>query len=292
MARIAAGCLALLVLPAAFADLSPNIPHIGKPKVAKKTAPKSGRRATNAAYTQDVRSDSPAVTVLLNGWPIADLKGGGQEAGLINDAVIDGANHLSVTVAPPPGGRKPGPADAASVLIQRDNATVFSLKWRADAAPLQPLPLHRDLTFQSGSHFGSRAWQSAPPVTLDAAAEQAIRAQVHGFRDTLNARDLEGMVRMFAVRDREDALSHGETPQQNAAAARADYRGMLAEPHWRMAPIHDERLQYHLVADGRVVLVDYGDGRHVLTTTPAPDGDVTAFDLYLSLINGQWAIVR
>ena len=97
---------------------------------------------------------------------------------------------------------------------------------------------------------------------------------------------------MFAARDREDALSHGESPEQNAAAAREDYQQMLADPHWRMEPIHDDRLQFHLIVDQRVVLVDYGKSTHVLTTSPAPNGDVTAFDLYLSHVNGQWEIVQ
>jgi len=299
--RGAAGALAVFIAsaasvgPDALAGITLKVGPADKHSQTKQPRSARDRRTqtTNVAYTQDVQSDGEVVTVTLNGWPVADLKGG-QDTGLISYAVVDGANHLSVTIAPPAGGKKPGPADAATVLIQRDDAPPFSLKWRADAQPPQPLPLHREITFQSGqsgSHFGPRAWQNAPPVTLDA-AEQAIRAQVHRFRDTLNAKDLEAMVRTFAARDREDARAHGETPQQNEAAARADYQEMLAEPHWRMEPIHDERLQYHLVAGGRVVLVDYGDGRHVLTTVPAPNGDVSAFDLYLSLINGQWTIVR
>ena len=245
---------------------------------------------TDASYTQDVQSDGEAVTVLLNGWPLADIQGG-QQAGLINSALVDGANHLTAIIAPPPD-KKPSSADTATVLIQNGNAVVFSLKWKANAAPPQPLPVHKEITFQSGTHFGPRVWQSAPPVTLDAAAKQAIRAQIHRFRDALDAKNLDGMVQMFAARDREDALSHGESPAQNTAAAREDYRQMLADPHWHMASIYDDKLQFHLIVDKRVVLVNYGRDTHVLSTTATPSGDVTAFDLYLCRVNGQWTIVQ
>ncbi len=291
LARGAAGILPLLMIPAVFADPPSNIPHIGKPETVKKTAPKGEHRVTSAAYTQDVRSFSQIVTVTLNGWPIADVVGG-QDAGLINYAVIDGANHLAATIAAPPGGKKADLVGTAMVLIQKDDATVFALKWKADATPPQPLPIHKELTFESGTHFGPRVWQSAPQITLDTATKQTIRAQIHRFHDTLDAKDLDGMVRMFAVRDREDALSHGEAPQQNAIAAREDYQEMLSRPHWRMEPVHDDHLQFYLIADKRVVLVDYGPDSGVLETVPDASGDVNGFHLYLSLVNGQWTIVR
>lgn len=246
---------------------------------------------THANYTQDVQSDGEAVTVLLNGWPIADIQGG-QQAGLINYAIIDGTNHLTATINPPPGKGKPGTSDTATALIQNGNATIFHLKWKANAAPPQPLPVHQETTFQSGTRFGPRVWQNAPPITLDDATKQAIRAQVHRFRDALDAKNLDGMVQMFAARDREDAVSHGESPEQNTVAARKDYQEMLADPHWHMAPVHDDKIQFHLIVDKRVVLVDYGRDTHILTTIAAPSGDVSAFDLYLSLINGQWTIVQ
>lgn len=290
-AGIAATCL-LLATSAVFARADSQQVSIKKSHIAK-TNPAKDRKShmTDANFTQDVQSGGEAVTVLLNGWPIADIQGG-QQAGLINYAVIDGANHLKTTISAPPGNGKPDLADAATVLIQNGNATIFSLKWKASATPTQSLPLHKETTFQSGTHFGPRVWQNAPPVVLDDAAKQAIRAQVHHFRDTLDAKNLDGMVQMFAARDREDALSHGEAPAQNTAAAREDYQQMLTDPHWHMAPIHDDKLQFHLIVDKRVVHVDYGRDTHVLTTVATPSGDVTAFDLYLSLVNGQWTIVQ
>ncbi len=291
-ARIAASCLVLFVATVAIASGTPKYFPAKKLHLAKKqNATKDRRNHMIAAdYTEDVRSDGEAVTVLLNGWPIADMQGG-QDAGLINYAVIDGTNHLSVTIASPPSG-KSGSADTATVLIQNGPELILSLKWKASATPPQPLPLHKAATFQSGTHFGPRVWQTTAPVTLDEATKEAIRAQVHRFRDLLEAKDLNGVVQMFAARDHEDAISHGEAPEQNTAAAREDYQQMLADPHWRMAPIQDDRLQFHLIVDKRVVLVDYGKDTHVLTTLPAPNGDVTAFDLYLSHVNGQWEIVQ
>ncbi|AMR28505.1 hypothetical protein A0257_16335 [Hymenobacter psoromatis] len=254
------------------------------------TASHPEKRAAAPDYTEDVRSDGEAVTVLLNGWPIADMQGG-QHAGLINYALVDGPNYLAVTIAPPPGG-KPGSVDIATVLIQNGAKNVLSVQWKARTTPPPPLPLHQAATFQSGTHFGPRVWQTAAPITLDEATKAAIRAQIHRLHDLLETKDLNGMVQLFAVRDREDALSHGESPEQNTAAARKDYQQMLADPHWRMAPVHDDRLQFHLLADKRVVLADYGKDTQVLTTLPTPSGDITAFELYLSQVNGQWIIVH
>lgn len=289
--RVTAGCLAVLATLVVLANAAPKSTLAKKPNFAKKLAKDRRAQMTDVFYAQDVRSFSQILTVTLNGWPVADVVGG-QDAGLINYAVIDGANHLAATIAAPPGGKKTDLVGTAMVLIQKDDATVFALKWKADATPPQPLPIHKELTFESGTHFGPRVWQSAPQITLDAATKQAIRAQAHRFRDTLDAKDLDGMVRMFAVRDREDALSHGEAPQQNAIAAREDYQEMLSRPHWRMEPVHDDHLQFHLIADKRVVLVDYGPDNGVLETVPDPSGDVNGFHLYLSLVNGQWTIVR
>lgn len=254
--------------------------------------PKLVKRAPAAPdYTEDIRSDGEAVTVLLNGWPISEMQGG-QDAGLINYAVIDGTNHLAVTIAPPPSHTKAHTVDKATALIQKDSTTVFSLKWRADAEPPQPLPLHKEITFQSGTHFGPRAWQTAPQITLDTTTKEAIRVQAHRFRDTLNAKNLDGMVKVFAVRDREDAISHGEAPEQNAVEARGEYQEMLARPDWHMEPVHDDHMQFHLLADNRVVLVDYGEDNGVLETVPDSNGDINGFFMYLSFLDGQWTIVR
>ena len=258
----------------------------------KREAQKKRNQITNIDYTQDVRSDGEAVTVTLNGWPIADMHGW-QEAGLISYAVVDGANHLSVTVAPPH--KKTHRGDEVTVLIQQWDTPVFSLTWKADAEPPQPLPLHREITFQSHTHFGPRAWQNAPQITLDAAKKQAIRTQAHRFRDILEAKNLDGMVKVFAVRNREDAISHGEDPEQNAVTVRRHFQEMLADPHWHMEEVYDDHMQFHLMADRRVVHVGYvaaGMDLDVLTTLPSPEGEVISFDMYLSFLNGQWTIVR
>lgn len=297
--RGAAGGLAVLIAsatlvsPNALAGITPKVKLTDKHSQIKPLKSDRDRKTqmTNVSYTQDVRSDGEAVTVTLNGWPVSEMSGG-QDTGLINYAVIDGTNHLSVTIAPPPDHKKTHTVDKASALIQKDDATVFSFKWRADAEPPQPLPLHKEITFQSGTHFGPRAWQNAPKITLDTATKEAIRAQAHRFRDILNTKSLDGMAKMFAVRDHDQAISYGETQEQNTAEARADYQEMLARPDWRMEPVHDAQMQFHLLADNRVVLVDYGLDNEVLETVPDSNGDTNGFYMYLCLLDGQWTIVR
>ncbi len=271
-------------------------PATRKPTARKPTARKPTARKLvmmSYSYVLDVGPAPYAYSVRLNGWPIDDSPGDKNtrfSSTRIGLYLVEGRNTVSIHIGPPPKGIPPG--HKFDVTVRDVQGTVEDYHWNP-AKPHIPIPVQAEIHFNAHLPHGPWAWQSAPEITLDAPTKTAINAQVKRFFDALNTKNVAEADALFALRNRDDAATSSVSDTEALAAAHAGWVTTFADPHWRMEPIDYAHLRYTLVADGRAALVQRADGSDVLRTAAAnSDGLFTSYDVYLSLIHGQWTLVR
>lgn len=259
-------------------------------------APAPGRKATAVPYqfyALDIPNTKQAFTVSLNGWPISS-NGGGPEGYFsstrVGDSVADGQNTVTIHVLAPAHGAPP--LDRFQVRIRATSGQVFYYDWEPND-PKRPLPFTTEGHFEAHLPHGPWAWQSAPKVTLDAKAKEGISAFVKRLFAALDAKNLDESTALFLLRNREDGLARGMTLAEADSENRSDWADSFKDPQWHMAPVDYAHLQYTLLADGRVVHVRAADGYSPLRVAKAnADGSRDAYDVFLSLVNGEWTLIR
>ncbi len=260
--------------------------------VKKVSAPIKYAVSGSPDYAVDVRPTTLAYSVRLNDWPIADSPGvpqGQSTSTRVFTSIINGRNTLTIHIAQP---KRPSPRiPYFEVRVRNAEGVVFTYVWDSTKAHA-PLPIQIEAHFEAHVSHALWTWQTGQKITLDAPTEQAINAQTRRLFDTLSAKNAKEASALFAVRTREDGVVSGIAPTQAEQQAHEEWVEAFASPHWRMDPVDYAHLRYTLLAQGKVVLVQRADGGDVLRTVADPDGNVISYDIYLSLINGQWTIIR
>ncbi len=256
----------------------------------------TGKHMINPTYDYilDVDSNPYAYTVRLNGWILSSSPGDANNhfsSTRLGEYLVEGRNTVSVHIGPPPKGVPP--QDKFDVQVRTAQGTVLSYLWNPAKAHA-PLPVQAEARFDVPRlPLGPWAWQTAPKITLDAATKTAINAHVKRLFDALNTKNADEAMALFALSNREGAAISGISAAKADAVSHADWAGEFSDPHWRMDPIDYAHLRYILEADGRAVLVQRADGSDVLRTSSVDkDGLLTSYDINLSLIHGQWTLIR
>ncbi len=255
----------------------------------------TGKYMINPAYDYILNVDSNpyAYTVRVNGWILSSSPGTANNhfsSTRLGLYLMQGKNTVSIHIGPPPKGVTPG--DKFDVQAQSLRGTLVSYLWDP-AKPHKPLPVQAEAHFEVPHlPLGPWAWQSAPKITLDAPTKQAINAHIKRLYDALNTKNVNEATALFALMNREDSATDGTSAAASDAASRANWVQEFAVPHWRMDPIDYAHLRYTLEADGRAVLVLRADGSDVLRIASDLGAKGGSYDLYLSLIHGQWTLIR
>lgn len=244
-------------------------------------------------YAIDVRPTTLAYSIRLNDWPIADSPGvpqGRSTSTRVSTSIINGRNALTIYIARPKHASPRIPY--FEVRVRDVEGVIFAYVWDS-SKPHAPLPIQTEAHFETHAPHEPWAWQSGQRVTLDSPTEGAISAQVRHLFDALSAKNVAAATALFAVRSREDAIVSGLPPDQARQQAHGEWVEAFASPHWHMDPVDHAHLRYTLMAGGRVVLVQRADGGDVLRTASVnADGLIASYDIYLSLIHGQWTLIR
>jgi len=294
--RLVAACAgttlgAILCSPTyAAPEREPAALQAGKARVGKAAAGHGVSPSYN--YVLDVDPNPYAYTVRLNGWVVSESPGDANDhfsSGRMGMYLAEGRNTVSVHIGPPPKGVSPG--HTFGVRVRGVEGTLLNYLW-GPAKPHTPLPVQAEAHFDARLPLGPWAWQTAPRITLDAPAKAAINAHVKRLFDALDAKNVADATALFALMNREAAAMSGTSAAEAEAASRKDWAKEFADPHWRMDPIGYARLRYTLEADGRAVLVLRADGGDVLRTVPDTSGNFGSYDVNLSLVHGQWALIR
>ncbi|AMR28504.1 hypothetical protein A0257_16330 [Hymenobacter psoromatis] len=261
---------------------SAAVAHPGKPVIG-----------TYYNYILDVDPNPYAYTVRVNGWLLSSSPGEANthfSSTRLGWYLVQGQNTVTIDIGPPPKGVPPGYQFA--VRVRTAAGTVAAYHWDP-AKPHASLPVRANAQFEVPRlPLGPWAWQTAPRITLDAPTKAAINAHIKRLFNALDTKNVEAAVALFAPRNREDSAIDGTSAAESDAASRADWLRMFAVPGWHLDLIDYSKLHYTLEADGRAVLVLRANGSDVLRTTSSLDGAGGSYDLYFSLIHGQWTLIR
>ena len=255
----------------------------------------TGKYMINPAYDYILNVDSNpyAYTVRINGWLLSSSPGTANNhfsSTRLGLYLIEGQNTVSIHIGLPPKGLPP--RDKFDVQVQSLRGTLVSYLW-------DPAKHHSTLPVQAEEHFevphlphGPWAWQNAPKITLDAPTKAAINAHIKRLYDALNTKNVNEATALFALMNREDSATDSTSAAESDAASRANWVQEFAVPHWRMDPIDYTHLHYTLEANGRAVLVQRANGSDVLRIASDLGDNGGSYDVYLSLIHGQWTLIR
>lgn len=257
--------------------------HTGKPMIG-----------TFYNYILDVDPNPYAYTVRVNGWTLSSSPGDANthfSSTRLGLYLVQGKNTVSIHIGPPPKGVPPG--HKFDVRVRDAAGTAAAYHWDP-AKPHAPIPVQAEVHFEVPHlPLGPWAWQTAPKIILDALTKEAINAHIKRLFDALNTKNADEATALFAPGNRDVAAINSDPAAKADAASHANWVEEFSDPHWRMDPIDYAHLRYTLEADGRAVQVQRANGDDVLQTSSVDkDGLLTTYDLYLSLIHGQWTLIR
>ena len=249
-------------------------------------------------YQARIRTAALALEVRVNDLPVFEndgSRGGGSTGGVINDSIIDGRNTVSVHVRPAQGQTLPSPSGVVVVEIHRllppdPPKPVYVFEWKVGNIHA-PLPTEAG-AFESETHFGTLAWQRAAPLTLDAATEAGVWTQVQQLHDAMATKDAARMTALLATKAHDKAIISGLPPKEFLSDQERYFQDKFNRPGWEMEPVSAADCQYRLYGNGRVVGVKDKQGRDVTRSHPHSDESVSTVPVFVSLLDGQWVIVR
>lgn len=290
--RLLGASLALMALPLGAAPQPPA------------GAPKSGPKAPAAppaakdddllfqSYVMDTDNSGMAFTVSLNGWTITSSAGveGYFSSSRVDEYVIDGQNTVVIHVTAPPHPKTP--PGGLTVRIRATRGEAFSYDWEP-GDPKRPLPFRTEAHFETHLPGGPCAWQNGARLTLDVPTKEAINVAVRRVFDAISTKNAAEAAALFAPRMRDQNLRENAPIAGLEKRLQEGFEEDLARPQSRLLPVDYARLRYTLAADGRVVHVQRADGHFALRdAVPDSDGTRSGYDLFFSLVNGQWVLSR
>lgn len=168
--------------------------------------------------------------------------------------------------------------------------TVYEFDWKVGSVHA-PLPTETG-AFESETQYGTLAWQRATVVTLDAATEAGVWAQVQQLHDAMAAKDAARMTALLTVKAHDKAIISGFPPKEFVADQKQYFQDKFNRSGWEMEPVSAADCQYRLYGNGRVVGVKNKQGQDIIRSRPHTDGGVSAVPVFVSLLDGHWVITR
>jgi hypothetical protein len=223
--------------------------------------------------------------------------------------LVDGENRLELVIEPGPTpgeSRKPGagPATATGDAVGKicayvpgqftneANAEVLGrVEWRAGAPA--PFPQTVAASVNLGRRFGRWNWESAAPLTLDAATVDSVAGILRQIRTTLSAGDPSYLASLGQAKFENAARAY---PGETAAQIEQQFRDFILQQASRgrldFQPLSPADFDFRLVAGRRIVECINKDWRPALRTIPPANATIPGyFPMFLSYFNGRWNAV-
>ncbi|WP_223653749.1 hypothetical protein [Hymenobacter psoromatis] len=271
--------------------------------VAPVSAPSPGNSAKRKArdyYQLTANYDGVRLDVRVNDMPvIMNEEENGAGIHVVNDLLTGSENIITVMAKPPQGKAQPLGNAAIHVDVTAfpgqgggdgKGKVLYSYDWKMKDAQL-PLPSVRG-QFQTTPLSEPLSWQNATKLSLATLDKAGINAQTKRLYEALKTKNAAETTALLTSEAHDQEVGFGLPLGDPAGDQRKIYEEQFRWPNWGLSPINYEALEYALYGGGRVVRVHAPNGHPAFTSTPDKDGGTTTFDVYLSLINGHWVIVK
>lgn len=277
---------------AAWASPNPAIAH--RPSRHAQALPTRHMRYYQLTINyKDLKPD-----IRVNDMPVlVDANKQGFVVEIINRMLVGAGNTLSITTRHAQGEAHVPVGASLQVNLASfatdeggDPQVILHSEWKMKA-PKEALP-HINLVFQATPPAEPLSWQNATVLQKASLDRAGINAQIQRLYTALETKNIPATLALLSSEAHDTDVGMGVPHHDPDEEQRADYEEMFRDPNWKVLPIHYDRLEYDLYGGGRVVWVHTQGHGEVLQSAPDKDGSSTAFDPYLSLINGHWVIVR
>lgn len=256
--------------------------------------PKKGMRYYQLTVNfQDLKPD-----IRVNDMPVqVAANKNGFVVEIVNNSLTGASNTLSVTTRPAPG--KASVPTGASLQIDLtsfaadkggDPQVLFHSEWKKknshDALP----QIHT--VFQATPPAEPLSWQNGTVLQKASLDKAGINAPIQRLYTALQTKNVPATLALLSSEVHDQDAGRGLPHHDPDPDQRLFYEELFRDPAWKVHPIRYQALEYDLYSGGRVVWVHTRGQSEVFRSAPGKDGGSTAFDPYLSLINGHWVIVR
>ncbi|MCY1061592.1 hypothetical protein [Nannocystis sp. SCPEA4] len=182
-----------------------------------------------------------------------------------------------------------GPLDAV-VPVGEDQVldTIEYTPQPGDPPPALPLVLTHEFKLPSGPTW---AWESAPPLQLDAATTAELLMFLEVVHADLSEGNMDGLLARQRIKFAEVAPLCGTTPEAAEATLKEQFAELSADGAWTVAPLRHADLELRLCCGGRVVEPRTRDG-HPALRGRAAGGDEWSLPIFIARIDGMFEIVR
>ncbi|MCP5158330.1 MAG: hypothetical protein H6975_02760 [Gammaproteobacteria bacterium] len=137
----------------------------------------------------------------------------------------------------------------------------------------------------------SRLWQEALPIPWDAKQKPAIIQRLALLHKALDQKDLKAVMKFLDFKAVDAGGAHYLAPDTARMSQQEFFEYLFSIDDWGMEPLEPENLDFHLLADDRVLLVS-GSGMAPALSSSNPAGPKFRLPIYFALIQNVWLIVR
>lgn len=236
--------------------------------------------------------------VQLNGLPLGEAGDGAalRTSLKANAFVIEGDNVLEVALGPTASRATARfllqfrRADPGTPIGEEPRLAHFVWNRREAPLPTEGRRVVWSATVPVASAFGRWAWQSSPEGPLKDDGRHRVLEVVRALRAALEARDIEGVLRLQERRDAELSRALGSATRVRVDGLRMWLQDLSSASDWRIDAAPEASLRLEELAGGRLVRVTTVDGRPPISVHGA--GETAEFPLLLCQFEGRWQIIR
>ena len=255
-----------------------------------------------------LQSTGCAAEARVNDIPVARTPAGGGLVILpVHEYLLEGANHLAITVEPAlPGVRLPPRissqplATSLKLLLPRighlgspDSArTLAELDWALPEGELVQSTVAAARQVVLPVSFARWRWLDLPPVPDLAAVHDLLHGFVHGLALALAKGDADAFAQQARLRFEELGLAYQQAPADLLARWRSRLQLLQATKALQVPLSLPADLLLRPCAGGRLVECLGADGEPILRTLPAPDGSRQAWPIRVAVVDGRCHVMR
>jgi hypothetical protein len=160
-------------------------------------------------------------------------------------------------------------------------------------APTEYYPYEARLRFQVDPADAppSRLWQEAMLIPWNDKQKQAVIQRLMLLHKALDQKDLKAVLKFLDFKAVDAGGAQHMTPDEARKSQQEFFEYLFSIDDWGMEPIDPENMDFHLLADDRILLVS-GNGMAPALRSSNPSGPRFLLPVYFALIQDVWLIVR